>query len=364
MLKNNYQEKIDLIVDVIKAKDVDALLLVSSINRFWLTSFDFSLGYIIINKDGKIDIISDTRYILALKNKVQFGNKILMDSENTLNKILNQIKEKYNIEKILIEEEYLSIAEYNNINSIFATELLKSRTIREVKFDYEVELLQKAADIVVDTIDWVKTFIKPGISEKELAQKINIKILELGAEKNSFSTIVAAGKNGSSPHHQPTDYIIQDGDMVTIDLGCMYGNYASDMTRSFIVGEKANNDEMVEIYNLVKLSQSEGLKASCKNADSVEIDSICRKIINDSKYKDLFAHGTGHGVGIEVHELPVISTRNPIKLKNGNVITIEPGIYKDNVGGVRIEDTIVIKDNNPIILTGNSPKELEYIYNK
>jgi len=364
MLKNNYQEKINLAVNFIKDNNVDALLLVSNINRFWLTSFDFSLGYIIINKDGNVDIISDTRYILALNDKVEFGNKLLLSAQNPLNKLLNEVKNKYGIKTILIEEEYLSIGEYNNIKTIFETKLLKSKTLREVKFDYEIELLQKAANILVGIIDWVKTFIKPGISEKQLAKKIDIKMLELGAERNSFSTIVAAGKNGSSPHHQPSNYLIEDGDMVTIDLGCMYANYASDMTRSFIVGKKANNEEMVEIYNLVKLSQSEGLKAAISNANSFEIDKICRTLIDNSKYQGLFAHGTGHGVGIEVHELPVIGTRNPVILKNGNVITIEPGIYKKDLGGVRIEDTIVIKDNKPIILTGNSPKELEYIENK
>lgn len=196
------------------------------------------------------------------------------------------------------------------------------------------------------------------MSEKEVAKMITIHMLELGASKNSFDPIVASGINGANPHHKPTDKLIELGDMITIDIGCIYNGYCSDITRSFILGTKPTNNELIDIYNKVLEAQLAGIDAAIVGKSGFEVDKVCRDIISNSKYKDYFNHSTGHGVGIQVHELPNVSINNNEHLVNNNVITIEPGIYVPNIGGVRIEDTIVVYENKPIILTRKANKNI------
>ncbi len=190
-----------------------------------------------------------------------------------------------------------------------------------------------------------------------MATQISMKILELGASGNSFSPIVAAGLNGASPHHQPSDYVIQAGDFVTIDIGCMYQGYASDMTRTFLVGDTPSVPEMTTIYNLVYQSQTTGVKAAKAGISGKDLDMVCREIIDQTPYQGLFAHGTGHGVGMEVHELPNVNKGNSVPLPVASVVTVEPGIYKANVGGVRIEDTLIVYEDGCEVIT-DYPKEL------
>lgn len=341
------------------------MILISSVNRQWLTNLQTSLGYLIINAKGEKIFITDTRYFLIASIELKddttvwcMSNKPDASLSNLIKKAIEQLK----IQTLLFEEEYISINEYELLKDI-PNKKFSSKELRIIKDDNEIESLQKAADIAVDTVNWVFSWIKPGYSEKEIAKKIAIKFLELGASENSFSTIVAAAQNGSIPHHRPTDYIIQDGDFVTIDCGCMYNDFASDMTRTFVVGKQANNSEMVEIYNTVYEAQQRGLAAAIAGNTTLQVDAVCRDYIDSTKYKGLFGHGTGHGVGLEVHELPVVSTKYERLLVKNHVLTVEPGIYKSGVGGVRIEDTVVIKNDKLLILTDKCTKKLQYINN-
>lgn len=357
----------EIIINILNKNKADGILMISPINRFWYMGFKSSLGYLIINKKAEVIFITDSRYFLMAKNATKNTNiKIWsITAEKSLTTLLKEAKEELEIETVLLEEEYLNIAEYNYVKGIFDNnKTFKSRTMREIKTKEQIIELQKAADIIVDVVKWLWTFIKPGYSEKEIAKMICIKILELGAEGNSFDPIVAAGLNGASPHHQPSDYKIQDGDMVTVDLGCVYKNYTSDMTRTFVVGNKCNQPKVLDIYQTVLNSQLKGVEKATVGITGKELDKVCRDLIDSTEYKGLFAHGTGHGVGIEVHELPNVNLNNNAPLVNNNVVTIEPGIYLENVGGVRIEDTIIINENKAIVLTRNCPKELLYIYNK
>lgn len=359
--------KFDILNKYLK-KDGDGVLLLSEINRNWLVDFKTSYGFILLNKNNECIFITDKRYFDAAKSKIESNlNNVkvwAIDQNNTLLSLLNKAKQDLKIDNILIEEEYITLQQFKLINQCFdKISTFSSREIRAIKTDEELKKLQDSANIVVKVIEWLKTVIKPGMSEIEVAKMISIKILELGAEGNSFSPIVAAGLNGANPHHKPSDYKIKDGDFVTIDIGCMYQGFASDITRTFVVGKKANNLEMVDIYNLVLKSQLEGVKNANININGVKLDCVCRDVIDNSIYKGLFVHGTGHGVGMEVHELPNVNSSNKNNFITNNVVTIEPGIYKKGVGGVRIEDTIVIKENGCLVLT-NTSKELEYVDNK
>lgn len=345
----------------------DGILLVSEINRNWLLDFKTSYGFILINKDLKTIFITDKRYFYAAKKYIseKYDNVEVwsIDENNSIISLLKKAKDILNINKVLLEEEYITLAQFKLIKDVFDNiEVFSSKWIRSVKSDEEIEKLQASANIVVKVIEWLKTIIKPGMSEKEIAKMISIKILELGGDENSFDPIVAAGLNGANPHHKPSDYKIEDGDFVTIDIGCMYKGFASDITRTFVVGSEANNKEMIDIYNLVLESQLLGVKNVNINMNGVKLDYVCRNVIDNTNYKGLFMHGTGHGVGMEVHELPNVNSTNSKNFEINNVITIEPGIYKENVGGVRIEDTVVITKKGARILT-NSPKELQYVRN-
>lgn len=347
---------------------VDGVLLFSNINRKWFLNFDSSFGYVLINKNNEVIYITDSRYFSAAKEFLNSKKNILVwciTADVTLKELLMKAKTQLKIDSILIEEEYINLQQLTLLNSIFNKMIpFVSKNIRSVKEEWEIEFLQKAADIIVDVLQWVKSFIKPGYSEKEIAKLISIKILELGASGNSFDPIVAAGLNTANPHHKPSDYKIKDGDFIYIDLGAVYNGYASDMTRTFVIGKEANNKEMIKIFDLVLKSQVKGVKSASNKITGEELDKVCRDIIDETEYKGLFCHSTGHGVGLEVHELPNVNNSNKNVFENYNVITIEPGIYKEKVGGVRIEDTIIVYNNNCIVLTRHSLKKLEYIVNE
>ncbi|CAG8749054.1 9349_t:CDS:2, partial [Ambispora leptoticha] len=188
--------------------------------------------------------------------------------------------------------------------------------LRAIKTEKEIKRMRQAAQITDQTYQKVLKLIKPGMSEKELAKLIRHVFEEFGAEELSFDTIVVSGKNGALPHGQPSDKLIKEGELITIDFGCKYQEYCSDFTRTFALGIQAVKP---------------GIKCS-------EIDQIVRDYIQQKGYGKYFIHSTGHGLGIEVHEAPSVSARDNTVLQPGMVITIEPGIYIPELGGVRIED--------------------------
>lgn len=353
------------LIDFIKKNKCDGAVFFNQYNRQWWTEIKTSFGVLIVNDKAESIFITDSRYKLMAETKLSQRMKvwtISSDPQETTAKLIKKAIKELGIKKIIIEKDYLTLSNYELIKD-FEHNAIQTNWLREVKTNQEIKSLQAAANIIVEVIKWVWTWIKPGISEKEVAKKISMKILELGASGNSFDPIVSAGINGANPHHEPSDYIIQDGDMVTIDLGCMLNSYASDMTRTFVVGKKCNNEEMLKIYNLVKQAQQSGLNKCYVGMLTNDVDKACRDLIDNSEYQGLFGHGTGHGVGLQVHEVPVIAPSCKVNLKENNVITIEPGIYKSNVGGVRIEDTVVITKKEPLILTNGITKELVFIDN-
>lgn len=357
--------KLHFLENFFKKNNVDGILLLSDDNRYWFTNFLSSAGYLFINKKLESILLIDGRYYENAKKQLEPNIKVeLLKPSNAspLKEQISTILAKLNINSLMLESEYVNIKDYDYFKNNFPNLLISSfdsLSLRIIKDDKELEYLQHAADIAADTIEWIKTKLKPGLTEKEVARMITIHMLELGAEKNSFDPIVASGINSSNPHHKPSEKIIEYGDMVTVDIGCIYKGYCSDITRSFILGDKPNNIEMIDIYNIVLKAQLSGIENTTINITGEQLDSVCRNIISNSKYKDYFCHGTGHGVGIQVHEEPYISPNSKTILMNNNVITIEPGIYVPNVGGVRIEDTIVVKENGqPIVLTRKANKEL------
>jgi Xaa-Pro aminopeptidase len=232
--------------------------------------------------------------------------------------------------------------------------------LREVKDAGEVALLRlacEAADAALSVlVD--RGGLRPGRTEKEVARELEALMLDHGADAASFETIVAAGANSAIPHHRPTDAVLAAGDFVKIDFGALVAGYHSDMTRTFVLGEAAA--WQAEIYQVVAAAQRAGREALQPGAGLRDVDAAAREVIAGAGYAETFSHGLGHGVGLRIHEAPGINAAADGTLLAGAVVTVEPGVYLADRGGVRIEDTLVVADTpaqTPELLT-RFPKEL------
>lgn len=227
--------------------------------------------------------------------------------------------------------------------------------LRMVKSESEIEKIKKAQKIAEGAFDDICGFIKPGVTEKEIALRLEHYMLTHGAEGLSFETIAVSGKNTSMPHGVPTDKKIEIGDFVTMDYGALYDGYHSDMTRTVAVGKVS--DEQKKVYNTVLEAQKAGLDFIRPGVSGKDADRVSRDIIENAGYGEYFGHSLGHGVGVEIHEKPNLSPSSEFILKKGNVVTVEPGIYVPGKFGVRIEDFAVITENGAENMT-HCPKEL------
>lgn len=221
--------------------------------------------------------------------------------------------------------------------------------IRKVKDSGEIKLIQQAADIVDKTYEYILTVVKAGMSERKIKALLESKMLELGADGPSFDTIVASGHRGALPHGVASDKIIEKGDMITLDFGAYYKGYCSDITRTFAIGEP--DPKLKEIYNIVLSSQLKAINEIKPGMTVKEADALARDYIKSHGYGKEFGHSLGHGIGLDIHEGPLLSKSSTGKLEKNNCVTIEPGIYIDGLGGVRIEDDILITENGCDVFT-------------
>lgn len=232
--------------------------------------------------------------------------------------------------------------------------------LREVKDAGEIALLRlacEAADAALtDLVE--RGGLRPGRTEKEVGRELESLMLDHGADGVSFETIVAAGPNSAIPHHRPTDAVLAAGDFVKIDFGALVCGYHSDMTRTFVLGTAAQ--WQLDIYELVATAQKAGREALAPGVTLKDVDAASRQVIADAGYAENFSHGLGHGVGLQIHEAPGISATSAGTLLAGSAVTVEPGVYLPERGGVRIEDTLVVGEETPELLT-RFPKELAIV---
>jgi Xaa-Pro aminopeptidase len=228
-------------------------------------------------------------------------------------------------------------------------------SLRRVKDDGELARLGRAAAIADHALAAVRTGLGDGPTEVELGLALDTEMRRLGASAPSFDTIVASGPNAAKPHHRPTDRVILAGEPVVLDFGALYDGYCSDMTRTVWVGE-LTDPELGRAVRVVAAAQAAGVAAVAPGVACAEVDTVCREVIAAAGWADRFVHGTGHGVGLDIHEAPSVAASSTDTLERGHVVTVEPGIYLPGHGGVRIEDTVVVTSTGCTPLT-NTPKE-------
>lgn len=347
--------------EYMKAKNVDGFLIESQANRMYLSGFTGSSALLLIT-DDKQYIITDFRYLEQVAQECPTFT--CMDQGKLgLLKTAFELAHKENCKKIAFEAEHISYSKYQQLIKESEIEWVPTEGIieqqRQIKEETELEKLAKAESIgdlaFKEVVNFIKANWKKGLTEKEVALEIERVMRQNGASSCSFDTIVAAGAKSSLPHATPGDEVLKEGDFVVMDFGCIYEGYCSDMTRTVIIGKASSKHQ--EIYNTVLQAQKLALEGIREGLKGKEVDAIARDYITKAGYGAYFGHGLGHSVGIEIHENPRFSMAEEQIIKRGMVLTVEPGIYLPNFGGVRIEDMIVVTEDGIKNLT-HSPKEL------
>lgn len=349
-------ERVNKVREKLVELEIDALLVTNMYNVRYLANFTGTTGLAVITKEQAY-FVTDFRYTEQAAEQAK-GFEIIKN-EGLIFEEVARIVEKDNIQKMGFEETNITFATYTKIKELMNCDLLPItglvEKIREVKSEDEIAIIQKAVQITEKAYDYILGYIKPGMTEIEIANELDFYMRGLGATGVSFDTIVASGVRSAMPHGVASEKKIEEGDMVTIDFGCYYKGYVSDMTRTFAVGDPG--EELKKIYDIVLQANLRVTEAAKAGITGAELDAVARDYITEHGYGEAFGHTTGHGIGLEVHEGPAISFRNEEKLVVNNVITNEPGIYIPGLGGVRIEDDLVIKKDGNVNLMTTS-KEL------
>lgn len=337
--------------------EVDAIITENQPNRRYISGFTGSSGWAIVSHK-QATLLTDFRYIDQAKEQAP-NFEIVNTQRAPLPAIAEELK-RSGVKKLAFEKHLVTYNTYEEWKSAFDfVELVPTNGVieqlREVKDESEIQLIKEATRIADAAFTHVLNFIKPGVRELDVALELEFHMRKLGASSSSFDIIVASGKRGALPHGAASEKLIQAGEMVTMDFGALYQGYVSDITRTVSVGEP--DPKMKEIYDIVLRAQLNGVEKLKPGMTGKEADALTRDIIRDAGYAEAYGHSTGHSIGLLVHETPNLSAASSAILKPGNVVTVEPGIYVTDLGGVRIEDDVLITETGCEILT-KSTKEL------
>ncbi|MCS7280553.1 MAG: Xaa-Pro peptidase family protein [Desulfobacterota bacterium] len=343
-------QRIEKVKDLLSKYGLDGILLKSPENIFYLSGFRGSEGLLLVTR-GDVFLITDFRYITYAKDSVQ---GLIVLEKGREKDPLPEIVNDYGLKRIGFESNYTSYAIYEEWKKkLKECEILPLKNeiddIRKIKEPEEIDKIRKAIRIAEEAFIRVYEKIKAGITEKELACELDFEMQRMGAERPSFETIVASGERTAYPHARPSERRIREGDVLIIDFGAQYEGYCSDETCTVFFGEPTK--VLKEIRQIVYEAKEKAIEALQAGVPAKKIDSIVRTYIRERGYGDYFGHGTGHGIGLSVHELPQINDLCESILEENMVITIEPGIYIPNVGGVRLEDMVLIREGYPTVLT-------------
>ena len=343
---------------LLETGEVDALLLTSVYNRLYAAQYRVAEGVAVVTREGAY-YFTDSRYIEAAeKNLKGFTVRMTHPGSSEIERI-NEVIGEHTIKKLGFEENDMTYGDYLRYNEALHAVLVpmqaKIDAFRATKEPWEIELMRKAQAITDQTFSELCKIIQAGMTEKELEAELLYRLYKHGAEGPSFDPIVVSGPNTSLPHGVPGERKLDFGDFITMDFGCIYGGYCSDMTRTVALGFVS--EEMDKVYKTVLKAQLAGIAATKAGVAGRDIDGAARKVIADAGYGDYVGHGYGHSLGILIHEAPNANTRNDQPMPAGAVVSAEPGIYLPGKFGVRIEDVTVITETGCEVLT-KSPKNL------
>ncbi len=353
-----------MILKSLKAKivelELDAVLLtglenpVAAKNLRYVTEYTGSFGFAVVTKENQY-FLSDFRYRDQVQKEVPDFTFVEI-TDGVVNALLTVV-EKEGISKLGFDKK-IRFSEYEMYQNLPVTLVPLNNVIEDLrvsKTQKEIEYIKKACEITDQALSDILKEVKVGVTERSLEIKLKNRMIELGADSTWERFIVASGWRGAMPHGMASDKEIEEGEMITFDIGCSFNGYFSDLTRTVSLGEPS--EKMREIYQVVYDAQTNAVAAAKAGMTGAELDSICRDHITQKGYGEYFKHGTGHGLGMDVHENPRVSQHNKNPLELGACVTVEPGIYISGLGGVRIEDDIILTEDGCIVLNESS-KEL------
>ncbi len=331
----------------------DGILITSPHNMQYFSGFSGGEGALFVSPQRAV-LFTDSRYTEQAQSECKKAE--VVEAANWKSAVCI---EATGLKSLMFEDKHISAATYLHLAEKLSANLVPSEELledmRTVKTQAEIETMAKAEAILCRTFEKMLDFIKPGITEKQLAAEIEYNMRTMGADGTSFETIAISGVRTSLPHGTPTDKVIEAGDFVTMDFGCKLGGYCSDMTRTIVVGKATQKQR--EVYETVKEAQTVGLDAIKAGVCAKDADAAARQVIEKAGYGEYFRHSLGHGVGLLVHEKPTLSPKSNQFLPENAVVTCEPGIYIPGFGGVRIEDMVCVKKDGNLNLA-NATKEL------
>ncbi|SHN12303.1 M24 family metallopeptidase [Gracilibacillus kekensis] len=348
--------RVDNLRKALKDEGLDGLLITSDVNRRYVTGFTGTAGVAIITADSSY-FITDFRYTEQANEQVK-GFEIV-EHKVPIHQAVADIIKSLALSNIGFEKNDLTYALYEKYRNVISVDFIPAsgliEKLRLIKDQDELNILKEACKIADDAFEHILQYIKPGVKEIDVANELEFYMRKQGATSSSFDIIVASGYRSALPHGVASSKEIKSGELVTLDFGALYKGYSSDITRTVAVGEIS--DELKTIYRTVLEAQIKGVEGLKAGMTAKEADALTRDHIDLKGYGEYFGHSTGHGLGLDVHEMPALSFRSSETLMSGMVVTVEPGIYVPNVGGCRIEDDVLIREDGSERLT-KSPKDL------
>ncbi|HEY8457243.1 MAG TPA: aminopeptidase P family protein [Actinopolymorphaceae bacterium] len=362
-MPDNHAARREKLRGVLAARDIPAALISSVVNVRYLTGFTGSNAALVVRADGKPDVFAtDGRY--RDQAAAECPDLEIVVDRNTVPALLERTVDSH-LEKLAIETHVVTLDGLDLIRAnrdwLETPSLDRAvERLRAEKDDTELDYVRTACAISCRALDALLETPLVGRTEREIARDLEQRMYDEGAEAIAFPTIVAAGENSALPHHRANDRPVQVGDFLTIDFGARYAGYNADCTRTVVVGAEPAGWQR-EIYEIVRAAQEAGRKALVPGTALSAVDAAARDLITDAGYGEQFAHGLGHGIGLEVHEEPFFSKTAEGKLGARASVTVEPGIYLPGRGGVRIEDTVIVNDGRLELLTPTT-KDLRVVY--
>ena len=355
--KNAMKTRCDKLLKKLAENNIDTAVITSAVNRRYFSGFTGSNGVVIVSAAGRV-LLTDFRYTIQAGIQCAGICEVRQVNRSISAHDVEKVLAEFGAKRVAFEDAAMTVTEYSGYSKLPFEFVPASDVIcgcRVVKDAHEIEMMQKAQNCAdAGFADLIK-MIRPGMTEIELRNELDYLLRKHGADENSFDTIVGSGPNGALCHAYPGQRKLQNGDLVVIDFGARVGGYCSDMTRTVAIGEPC--DELKKIYGIVLEAQLKTLGILRPNMVASELDICARDYITEKGYGECFGHSLGHGFGLEIHENPYANSQSNELLVPGSTITVEPGIYIEGLGGVRIEDCCVLTEDGFINLC-HTPKEI------